>query len=244
MFKDKFEEFKGHFTIQSIDKDGKILDEYIDDNLIVTSARLSIAELFAGLTVPSANKLVIGTSGDGINVSTPKSISEGLVQERTRLFSESIDIGDGETHDILLNDLIRYTGSTSSNGTLNSYYRYTGTPLTGATTASLDFAVDWTDVGVTAEYNYPITFDLPGTASGNMTNISENDFGSTASISQVDRDVTFTFNVGIRAGNDSGTAQITEAGLYANSRLFSIKTFSTKPKDATVILRIIWKISF
>ncbi len=239
-------EYKGHFTIQTTDMSGNVLDEFIDDNLIVTTSRTSIAELFAGIsTAPSVNKIVIGTSGHNINVSVPKSIAEGLVRDRTRIFSESVDIADGGTYDVLLNDLFKYTGTTAANGTLNNYYRFIGTPTTGVTTASIDFSgSDWVDVGATAEYTYPVTFDLPGTSTGSMTNITEPDSGSSATVVQSDREVTFTFTFGNTAGNNGGIGQITEAGLYCNDRLFSIKTFPTKPKDSTVILRIIWKITF
>ncbi len=238
-------EYKGHFTIQSMTSDGDIIDEYNDDNLIVTTSRTSIAELFAGISLPSVNKIVIGTSGYNGVTSVPKSSAEGLVRERTRIFSESVDVTDGTTTDLVKNDLVRYTGSTAISGVLNNYYRYIGSGELSVDTSTIDFTTsDWIDVGGTGEYSYPFSFDLPGTSNGAMTNIVESETGSSASIIQDGRDVTFTFTFGNAAGNGVGTEQITEAGLYCNNRLFSIKTFPTKPKDATVILRIIWKISF
>lgn len=184
---EKYEKIKGHFTIQSLDKDGNVLDEYKEDNLIMDTARTIMAERLSNIVAKTTiDKIVIGTEGHKTgDILTPKDSSDGFVSSRTQLFSEE-----------------------------------------------------------SADYNYSIGFTVPGTTSGAGTSIIEADSGSSMTILQAGNEVTYAVDFATTAANDGGTATFTEAALYAGTDIFSMKTFKAKVKDASVTLRIIWKIIF
>lgn len=244
-------QFKGHFKIEALDKDNNVVDQWQEDNLIMESARLTMAEIFTlASTNAGINKIVLGSKGYNGDVRIPKTSTEGFVDTRDRLFSETIDVADGETNTYLRGDIIKYTGNANATGTQNNYYERTGGTTTVAT-SSINFATGWTDLGTEAPYTYTVTFDLPGTSSGNALNIVEDDgiVGSTVSIDQNDNDVQFVFSISTLAANGAddpqpGSTTFTEAALYANDRVFSMKTFGSKIKDTTVLLKITWTISF
>jgi hypothetical protein len=242
--------FKGYFSIEQIDKDGKVLDKYEDKNMIMEFARESMAELFSMFnTNTGINKIVFGTRGHlESDIITPKTASEGFVKDRDRLFSEYIEFGDLDTIKVIKGDVIKYTGNNATNGVTNNYYEYTQeNPLSDIQTVDVDFSDgSWVDLGVTEPYTYPIEFTLPYTNDSYAIVNNEPDSGSEVYMSQEGSEVTFVFNMSPTAGNsqDNGTSIFTEAAMYANGRIFSMKTFRAKVKNETVVLRIIWKIIF
>lgn len=141
----------------------------------------------------------------------------------------------------------------ATTGTTGNYYEYIGTGATSLLVDNIDFTntAVWTDLGATAPYTYSIEFDLPKTQTGNGLNVVEDDgaVGSTVEVTQTDNEVQFVFNVSTLAGNQAndptpGSSTFTEAAMYANGRIFSMKTFGSKIKDSTVVLKITWTIAF
>ena len=240
-------DFKGHFTCQELDKNYNILDEYSENNLIMASARESMSEIFAKKTSSKGiQKIVFGTFGyKDDNLTTPKTETEGYVKERTRLFSETIDLGDVSVS-LLKNDVIKYTGILNGTGSTNNYYIYLGSDNTVdlKTTSYTDITL-WKKIGTTKPFSYAVSFDLPG-ADGYALNLVEDDIGSnsTCSVVQDSTSVTFTIELSTDAANNVNGVQFTEAALYANDRIFSMKTFSAKNKNDGTILRVIWRIIF
>jgi len=255
MLKDKVN-FTGHFKIQSIDKRGHVIDEWQEQNMIMEDARETMSEIFGNMdTNTFIEKLVLGTEGHASgDIATEKTSSEGFVKERDRLFSEPL-AGTVNTNDILsdirLNDYVYAEPDTATNG----YYRYVAATTTNYTVTDADLTNTsiWIYEGVTAPYLYNITFELPGTKNNIITgdganNIVEDDAasGSTVKILQSGTSLSFFIDIATGAANsqDSGTSIFTEAALYANSRIFSMKTFKAKIKDTSVLLRIEWVITF
>lgn len=95
-------------------------------------------------------------------------------------------------------------------------------------------------------YFYEISFDVPGSANGVCTVLSETDntTPSLVSISYADKTIEYTFEIYEENGNGTGVNVFTEAALYAGSNIFSMKCFPGKIKDNTVSLKIVWKIMF
>ena len=92
MFEDSIN-FAGHFTVQTINsKTQEVIDEYIDNNMIMQSARQIMAERLLNVTSrPTIDKIVIGTQGHKTgDILTPKDASDGFVSTRTELFSEEL----------------------------------------------------------------------------------------------------------------------------------------------------------
>jgi len=184
---DNIQKFKGHLTIETVDKDGNVVDRWADNNMIMNTARTNMARLISGMnTGQYINKLVLGTEGhQGSDYLLVKTADDGFVKERTELFSEE-------------------SGS----------------------------------------FTYPITFESTG-ISGDFNLISEPDADETSTINVVqnDTDVIYTIEIPNENGNDGDTVVYTEAALYADDLIFSMKTFKGKIKDDSVTLRVIWKIS-
>lgn len=102
-FKDnvKMNNVNGIFSIKSIDLNGNVIDEYIENNLILNTARDTMAGLVGGVTGPDGpiTKFVIGTSGHtGNNPDTP--VREGderlpnggyFDAARTNIYSEQLN---------------------------------------------------------------------------------------------------------------------------------------------------------
>jgi len=250
-----FMSFKGHFAVQTIDKNNQIIDQWEENNLIMEVARTTMSKILAKINSGNTiNKIVLGTEGHiGGSIVNPKTSSEGFVKERNRLFSESVDIGDNETIDLMLNDLVKYTGNTNSTGTTGNWYTYIGPDSNGVSTNTINFGDTalWTDLGTDQPYTYEVSFDLPELNDADATNVAEDDTnaGSSVHILQADSSVTFTIDVVQDAANSGGgagvgTSVFTEAALYSEDDIFAMKTFAAKIKDNTVLLRIIWTITF
>lgn len=246
--------FKGHFKIQSIDQHNNVVDEWSDDNMIMETARTTMSELFANLASSTfINNFRIGTLGHiGDSIVSPKGKDDGFVKERDRMFSEP-----GSTQialntfiaNVRKNDIFFILASTPG------YYRWVGSNVSNYQVTSADVAntAKWVFMGTSLPYVYNISFTLPGTnvdAGGTTTlNLVETDAGSgsTVKVLQSGTSVTFTIDIATAAANlqDGGPSSIfTEAALYANNRIFAMKTFKAKVKDSTVLLRIVWTITF
>ncbi len=251
--------FKGHFQIQALDAKNNmtILDEYVDDNMIMETARTTMSELFANLNSSTfINNFRLGTLGHiGDSIVTPKGKEDGFVKERDRMFSEpaSSQIAmNTMLANVRKNDVFYFV---TTNVALRGYYRYLGSSVSNyqVTDAAVANTAVWSFIGTVKPYTYNIAFDLPGTnvdSSGTQAlNLTEDDLGSgsTVKVLQTGTSVTFTVDVATSAGNlqNGGPSSIfTEAALYANNRIFAMKTFKAKVKDSTVLLRIIWTITF
>lgn len=92
--KDKFN-VRGYIKIESLDKNGKVIDTYEHHNLIVNGARNTFAKLLAGITTqPTINCFRMGTKGHvDTDILTPKDSTTGFDVTRQDLFSGS-DAGD------------------------------------------------------------------------------------------------------------------------------------------------------
>lgn len=86
--------FIGEFSIQQLDKNGNLIDEYKEKNLIMDLARNNMAQLVGGVSIGSTgdpiNSIVIGTLGhSGGDILSPIPVgSSGFDSTRTALFSE------------------------------------------------------------------------------------------------------------------------------------------------------------
>jgi len=244
---DKFK-FKGHFSIQALNKDNEVISEYIDDNMIMNLSKLSAPEIFAGLsTSKSINRLVIGTKGaKDSDILTPKDSSDGFINSRDRMFSEYRVIEDGEVHNLLKGDVIKYNGTLNSSATVGNYYENKNATITSFDPDTYDFSL-LEDLGTTEPYNYGITYNLPGTNGDYSSSVEDDngDFGGNTVQTTVNNNVLeFEYYIDNNVANNTGVSYINEAALYANDRIFSFKTFNMKTKDNTVSLRINWKIIF
>lgn len=247
--------FKGYFKIQMLDKNNCVLDEYEDKNLIMETARQSMSEIFSSINQSSISKVVLGTLGHNGDIVIPKEEEDGFNKNRTRLFSEYITITDIVTS-LKKNDCVKYIGEGSgNNGTTNNYYVYLG-PDINITIAGTNFNDTniWENLGAQAPYTYSLQFDLPKINNHQCDNLKEYEYqdvpalptnlGSSVSVSQINTSTTFTIDIPVDVANYTGIAPFTEAALYANERIFSMKTFRVKLKDSTAQLRLIWTISF
>jgi len=99
VLKDKNKDvIEGVFTIERIDKQGNIIDTYTEKNLIMDTARSSMAEMIGGLTpYQPINKLKLGNKGhNGTDVLDYKKVGENneFITSRTMMFSEDPNYDD------------------------------------------------------------------------------------------------------------------------------------------------------
>lgn len=97
----KMNNVNGVFSIKSIDINGNVIDEYIENNLILSTARNSMAGLVGGVTGPNGpiNKFVMGTSGHmGSDTTLPVREGEDRLggggifdSARTNIYSEQLE---------------------------------------------------------------------------------------------------------------------------------------------------------
>lgn len=250
--------FKGHFQIQALDalNGMTVLDEYTEDNMIMESARTSMSEIFANLgTGTWINKISLGTMGHvGDSILVPKGKDDGFVKERTRLFSETptSQVAIGQTLSVIRKNDVMYINATLAPA--KGYYRFIGSDIQNYLvndTVINDITV-WEFLGTTKPYTYTVNFtlpttnDTPGGTEASAIDEDDVDSGSTVKVLQTDTSVVFTIDIATAAGNSQNdtTSVFTEAALYANGRIFSMKTFKAKVKDSTVLLRIVWTITF
>lgn len=252
---------EGHFVVESLDANNKVVDRFEDHNMIMEGARKSMAEIFADLsTSVGAHKIVLGTHGcKDSSIYLAKDSEDGFVKERTKIFSEVSDLvySEGQIFETLMKgDIVKV----SLDGKTISYFRYN----LNSEDVVLNFSQMQTDktswtLLTTAPYTYTINFNLPGKDSTSKDNCnSEKDrtspsFVDIARVQQQDTSVIFTFYVDQSNGNkqyskgeqfDTATTLFNEAGLYVNGRLFAMKTFTSRIKNASLKLKIVWTITF
>jgi len=105
---DKYKSIKGYFRIDAI-KDGKIIDTFEKENLIMDDARYTFAKYLANINnTPVIDKFVLGTEGNvgagtpgGGDLLYPKTDAEGFVSSRQSLFSEATGTKGVNYEDIL-----------------------------------------------------------------------------------------------------------------------------------------------
>jgi len=242
---------KGHFKIQSIDVNNNVIDEWEEDNMIMENARYTMSELFSNLeTNTFINKLKLGTLGHIDNsIIFPKGKDQGFVKERNRMFSDSESYATNTAISVLRkNDLVY-------NITNNNYYVYLLNDTTNYIFSENNF--NNTDIfqnlGTEEPYKFNIDFELPRTQETssplgvNCSIVTDDDnSGCTVNVLQSGTSLTFKFDISTYAANRQNTvfSIFTEASLWANDRIFAMKTFRAKTKDNTVLLRITWTITF
>ena len=84
---------RGHFKLETFDKDGNLLDTVEQHNLVVLGARLHFMKLIAGAYDSNKiiNRFVLGTDGIVGEDSIPKSEEDGLKATLTDLFCKTTD---------------------------------------------------------------------------------------------------------------------------------------------------------
>lgn len=84
---------RGHFKLETFDKDGNLLDTVEQHNLVVLGARLHFMKLIAGAYDSNKiiNRFVLGTDGVAGEDSIPKSEEDGLKATLTDLFCKTTD---------------------------------------------------------------------------------------------------------------------------------------------------------
>lgn len=253
--------FEGYFKVECI-KDGKVIDVFEDHNTIMRSARRSMAEIFLNRknidkNIQFANRFVIGTEGSTISDYTPKSEQTGFDKNKDPqcLYSEQPvkQVANGTTIALKKWDVVKYDGK---------YYRYSDIDASVVITDAI-IAEKFIEAG--KPYYYGIDFSLEQNTSNN-TNLAvgtskDNRCRCTVSLPE---DVSpgvlnqtvcqFVFVIPKNQANSQHNANdvgfnseisiFTEAGLYVNGRLFSMKTFPAKVKDDTTELKVTWRIIF
>lgn len=250
--------YEGHFKIECLDKNNNIIDSFEDHNMIVLSARRSMAELFFNLEgAKFAHKLVLGTCGSKSEIFKGKDETDGFVKERTHLFSEVQDtiFAQGTLfEEIMKGDIIKVQ---DDDITKFNYWQYNGENVKNFVVDNISLNDYFTKLEY-APYTYTINFKLPqrdtvGSENCAVADRTSNAANDTVQVQLKDTSVIFTFYVDVNNGNeqehndsefDNPTSLFNEAGLYVNDRLFSFKTFGSKVKDESVKLRIVWTITF
>lgn len=243
---DKYLNLRGHFICETESVEtGEIVDRFEKHNMIMVPARTVMSKLFANITDSAhADKFILGTAGvkDG-ELLIPKDASDGFVKERTSLFSEiSISAESGDIINLNANSYVSYTGS---DPLFSGIYFYSGSNIISLQVSDLVVSEsdDWELVD-DLPGTYDIAFTLPGTQSSDTGDVAQSDSDSVAVLLS-GTTVTFTFEIDADSGNGTeGTMIYNEAGIYAGTDLFCMKTFPSKVKDETVIMRIIWSIIF
>ena len=252
---DFYKTLKGHFHLDVLDKNDKVLDTFDEHNMIMADARKSMAEIFANLVgIKFAHQFIIGTMGHtDASLYIPKDEYSGFVKERDRLFSEPTarvhSVGD-QLENIRMYDVIAiYEGKGVS------YYRYNGNPAENYILSDAKLVTDEFTKLPGKPYYYTINFTLPRTNIEDPSHNNNADETSldTIKVEQKDTSVIFTFTLDLESANkqyvndpmySDPCSFFNEACIKVNDRIFCMKTFNTKCKDDSVKFRIIWTITF
>ena len=99
---DIFKPAEGYFKIETIDKNGNVIDSFEKKNLIMDNARRTFAKYVAGISGTNIiNKLVLGTEGHiAGDILAPKSEINGFISSREMLFSEETGV-QGQNFEVL-----------------------------------------------------------------------------------------------------------------------------------------------
>lgn len=83
---------RGHFKLETFDKNGDIIDTFEDHNLVVLGARMHFMKLIGGAYDSNKiiNRFVMGTQGE-VELGVPKSEEDGLKPTLTDLFCGTTD---------------------------------------------------------------------------------------------------------------------------------------------------------
>lgn len=254
-FTEAFKDLKGHLKIERLDKNNNIIDVPVDEhNLICSNARISMAEIFANLDgIKFAHRFMLGTQGHKENnVYLPKDSLDGFVKERDRMFSQpSFETwSNGDMMETLLkNDIVSIMSPTN----VIEYWRYNGENQTNYILDYNTISQQWTKFD-TLPYTVSIDFTLPrdNNVPEDQTNTEE---GSPYAVQVIQKDtsVSFIVTVPMEQGNDQyinnpeygiPTSIFTEASLWVNTKIFSLKTFQGITKDDSIKLRATWTIIF
>lgn len=237
----EFYRFKGHFKIETLDKNDNIIDVYEDHNFIMLPARRTISEMFTNTSHAGLKYLILGTGGTSNG--TPITESNGFNKLRTSLYSEYRTLYNQNTYHIYKHEIIRVGAKYYKNLQEDGDYFLNSTNLSD-TTKYLE---------VQKPYTYKL--EVKTNVFDGDTNIAKNSDNScvisytTDSGDNLDNtSVTYTFEVGMSQANGQDTEReistFNEAGMYINNRLFCMKCFNDKVKDNSTKFRITWTIIF
>lgn len=119
-FNDNINRIKGKFSLLLVDENNNIVDKYEDNNLIVDTSKLQMAQILGKLTTNThINNIRLGNQGVKPGTLTPKDYTDGFTPARTKLFTED---GSGSVYKI------QFT-PTGTNGT-DATITYEDTPGT------------------------------------------------------------------------------------------------------------------
>lgn len=233
--------FRGHFKIESLDKDDNIIDVYEDHNFIMLPARRTISEMFTNTNNQGLKYLILGTNGTIDDI--PITESNGFNKSRTSLYSEYRYFTKGNTYYIYKNEIIKVDANYYKN-LQEDGDRY-------ITNANLSDTTKYESV----EKPYTYKLEVKTNVFDGSTNIAKNTDNSciinyvTDSGNNLENtSVTYTFEIGVSNANEQnterGVSTFNEAGMYINNRLFCMKCFNDKVKDNSTKLRIVWTIIF
>lgn len=218
MFKDIApapKEIKGHFKIEAIDKDGKVIDTFEDHNLIVNTARMTMAKFLSGRSdVSGITKFLLGTKGH-INTDVLLAKEEGkdgYDETRTQLFSEESGSDYFYTVSWDFANLVDAQGSPVT--------------FTGDTVSFIAEGQKRNENNLSPDAEngqIPVTITLADNSVLYQIEIPKS----------------------CANGEDGKSVVVfTEAGLKTQDDLFSIKCFVAKVKELSVSFKISWKIIF
>ena len=234
---------EGHFRLECLDAENRVVDVYDNHNMIVTTARRSMAEIFFASDCAHAHRLVLGTQGaKDVSIYKAKDETDGLSKSRTCIFSEiKGTYAEGTMIDTLLKGDVIKVGE--------NYYR-ADADFEGVVVSTEVLSSDFTQIQ--APFTYSVEFAMTGVDTAEGENICTSSRSDVVKAKLSDTSVIFTFYIDADHGNDQNntdeydipTTLFNEAGLYVNGRLFAMRTFPSKIKDETVKLRVIWTITF
>ena len=259
--KDLFKGVKGHFKAERLDAFDNVIDTPVDDhNMIMTTARISMAEIFAHLTnVDLSNAFYFGTLGHKEpNIYLPKDSGDGFTKDRDRMFSSVSDTVynlNDVIDPICKNDIIQYNHVyKDANGGVHNelkLLRYKGVNKTQFVLTADE--ISEMEVIPKKPYFVKVPFTFPGKNKVDGSQNVPEGYNYSVQITQQDTSVTFVIVIPMTEGNaqyvnndDYGipTSVFTEAALYINGRIFSLKTFQGLTKDDSIKVRITWTITF
>lgn len=86
---DNISKVKGKFSLLLVDEYNNIVDKYEDNNLIVDTSKMQMAQILGKLTTNTyINNIRLGSKGVKSGTLTPKDYTDGFTPARTKLFTE------------------------------------------------------------------------------------------------------------------------------------------------------------